>query len=84
MRQRTFDGEHWFKHGLDLIYRNTFLLHAIAVTQRHAVVLQGLMIDGQTHRGAQGVLAAVSFADGVLFVVLGEEAGAKTMLEATC
>ena len=45
------------------------------------MVFQGLVVDGQANGGAQGVLTAVAFADGVFFVVLGEETEAKTVLD---
>ena len=49
------------------------LLHAVAMAQSDGVVLKRLMIDGDAEGGANGVLTAVAFSDGVFFVVAGGE-----------
>ena len=60
---------------------DAFLLHAVAVAQGDAMVFQRLVVDGQANGGAQGVLTAVALADGVFFVVLGEETESKAVLD---
>jgi len=66
---------------VDLGNGDAFLLHAVALPQGDAVVLQGLVVDGQANGGAQGVLTAVALANGVFFVVLGEETESKAVLD---
>src|SRR5690554_5976699 len=46
-----------------------FLFHAVAVTDGYSVVLRSLMIYRNTKRCSNGILAAVTFANGVFFVV---------------
>ena len=42
-----------------------FLLHGVAVAQRHAVVFQCLVVYGHAERCADGILTAVALADAV-------------------
>ena len=50
---------------------DTGLLHGIALTQGDGVVLEGLMVDSDTERGADGILTAVALADRVFLLVVG-------------
>ena len=45
------------------------LLHGVAVAERYGVVFEGLAVDGDAVGRADGILTAVSLADGVLLVV---------------
>ena len=52
---------------------HTCLFHGITFTQGDCVILQCLVVDGDTEGCADGILATVTFADSVLFfIVCGE------------
>ena len=57
-------------HCPEFSYRNTNLLHCVAVTDSDAVVIKRIVVDGHAERGSDGILAAISLADAVLLVVL--------------
>ena len=57
-----------------------FLLHGIAVAQRDGVVFEGLVVNGDAEGGADCILAAIAFADGVFLVNLAGEVEAEFML----
>ena len=46
-------------------YVHTLLLHGVTVSQRHLAVLWRVVVHGHAERRADGVLAAVTLADGV-------------------
>ena len=49
---------------------DSLLLHGVAVAQGDAVVLQGVVVNGDAVGGADGILTAVAASDGVFLVVL--------------
>ena len=59
--------------GAEIVDRNAFLGHGVAVAHGDRVVNQGVVIDGDTHRGADGILTAVTLSDGVFLIVLAVE-----------
>ncbi len=61
-------------HLLQRVDGHPLLNHGVAITDGDGVVLQRLVVDGGTKGSADGILAAVAFADAVFFVVLAGEA----------
>ena len=53
---------------MQLITMYALLLHAISVPNGDRPVFQTLVIDGNAQRCAYGVLAAVSFSNGILLI----------------
>ena len=58
-----------FDYGMQFVYGDALLLHSVAVAYGDGAVFEALVIDCDAQRGAYGVVAAVAFADTVLFVV---------------
>ena len=63
---------------------HAFLLHGITVTQSHAVVFQSLMVYSYAVRSTNGILTAVTLADGVFLVVLAMEVELQVVDDFAC
>ena len=60
---------------MQVLYRDAHLLHRVAVANGDGVVDQGVVVDGDAHRGADGILTTVTLADGVFLLILAHEVG---------
>ena len=52
---------------------HTCLGHGVAFAQSHGVILECLVVHSDAEGGADGILAAVALADGILLLVVGVE-----------
>ena len=71
-------------HIAQVLNRNTHLLHRVAVAHGDGVVDQGVVIDGDAHRRADGILSSVTFADGVLLLILAHEVELQHVDDLAC
>ena len=60
------------------------LLHGVAVAQRYGVVFQRLMVNRYAIGSTYGILAAITFANGVLLVDLSVEVQTKAVENLAC
>ena len=60
------------------------MLHGVTVTQSHAVVLQSLMIHGDTVRSTNGILAAVTLTDRIFLIILAMEVELQAVDNLAC
>ena len=61
------------EEGAEVIYRDTLLLHGVAVADSDSVVAQGVIIHGDTIGRSNGILTAVAAAYGIFLVILKHE-----------
>ena len=64
---------------VELVDRNSFLLHCIAVTDGHAAVLSAVEVIGDAERSTDLVLTAVTLADGACVVIFDHEIPGKLL-----
>ena len=65
---------HLISHDLrQAVNDHPFLLQRIAVTNGYRIVFQGIVVNGNAEGCADGILPAVTLADGILFLVLAVE-----------
>ena len=62
---------------MQLVDAHTFLFHRIAETDRDTIILQSIVVNCNTVRGSDSILAAVAFADRILFIILATEVEAQ-------
>ena len=70
--------------SVQLRYGNTYLLHRIAVADRHTPVVFRIEVHGDAKRRADLVLTAVAFADGTGLVVIDHEVAGKRGVNLVC
>ena len=58
---------------------DALLKHRVAVTEGHATIFEGIVVDGDAVRRTDGVLATVAFADGVFLIILAVEVEAQVV-----
>ena len=62
---------------MQLVDAYTFLFHRIAETDRDTIILQSIVVNCNTVRSSDSILATIALADRILFIILATEIEAQ-------
>jgi hypothetical protein len=82
--EKLVDAHLLSQEANEVVDVDALLLHAVAVAECHGVILECLVVDGDTVRCTDSVLATIAFTDRVFLVVLASEVITEGMLYLSC
>ena len=62
---------------MQLVDAYTFLFHRIAETDRDTIILQSIVVNCNTVRSSDSILATIALADRIFFIILATEIEAQ-------